>query len=74
MKRKHSAEFKAKVAVDAIRGRDTEAQLASRHGIHPSQIWKWKRIALSGLTELFENGKGPSLTPLNIGLTIIGFN
>ena len=56
-KRTHSKEFKAKVAVDAIRGAETIAELAVRHGVHPGQIQKWKAQALEGITGSFASGK-----------------
>jgi len=46
-KRKHSARFKAKVALDAIGEQETIPQLASRHQIHASQISKWKKTGLA---------------------------
>ena len=48
-----SAEFKAKVALDALRGDLTTAQLAAKHGIHHTMIGEWKRQALEGLTAVF---------------------
>ena len=45
-----NAEFKAKVAVEAIKGDKTVAELASEFKIHPSQIATWKKQALAGLT------------------------
>lgn len=58
-RKKHSAEFKAKVALEAIRERKTCSQLASMFGIHTSQIVHWKKYALSNLASMFaaENGK-----------------
>jgi transposase len=55
--RKHSVTFKAKVAVDAIRERETIPQLASKHQVHSSQISKWKKVALDGLPSLFDGGR-----------------
>ncbi len=54
-RRNFSTDFKAKVALAAIRGDGTMAELASRYGIHPNMItkWKWKRQALSGMKEGF---------------------
>jgi transposase len=50
-RRNHSAIFKAKVAVDAIRGEKTLAELAKLHDVHPNQITDWK-------TQLLERAAG----------------
>ncbi|WP_424979982.1 transposase [Leisingera sp. S232] len=48
MKRKnHSADFKAKVALEAIREDMTVAELAKKYGVHPTQIGTWKRTAIT---------------------------
>ena len=52
-RRNFSTDFKAKVALSAIRGDGTMAELASRYEIHPNVIAKWKRQALAGLKEGF---------------------
>ena len=52
-RRNFSTDFKAKVALAAIRGDGTMADLASRYDIHPNMIAKWKRQALSGMKEGF---------------------
>ncbi len=52
-RRNFSTEFKAKVALAAICGDGTMAELASRYGIHPNMITKWKRQALGGMKEGF---------------------
>jgi transposase len=52
-RRNFSTEFKAKVALAAIRGDGTLAELAGRYGIHPNMITKWKRQALAGMKEGF---------------------
>ena len=52
-RRNFSTEFKAKVALATIRGDGTLAELASRYGIHPNMITKWKRQALAGMKEGF---------------------
>ena len=58
-RKQHSAEFKAKVALAAIRGDGTIAELASHYKIHPNMITKWKREALDGMKETFaRDGKG----------------
>ena len=45
-RRRFSAEFKAKVALEAIKGHETVADLASKHELHPTQIAAWKREAV----------------------------
>lgn len=52
-RRQHSGEFKAKVAVAALRGDRTLSELASTFGIHPVQITQWKKQALAELPEVF---------------------
>jgi transposase len=50
---RYSAEFKAKVALEAIRGEQTIQELGSRYGVHPNQITNWKRQAIDNLAETF---------------------
>ena len=52
-RKRYSAEFKAKVALEALGGELTTAQLATKHGIHPTMVGEWKRQALEGLTTVF---------------------
>lgn len=56
-RRNYSAEFKGKVALAAIRGDGTIAELSSKFGVHPNMITKWKRQALSGMKESFSHGR-----------------
>ena len=51
--RRYSADFKAKVALEALRGDLTTAQLATKHGIHPTMVGEWKKQAMDGLTAVF---------------------
>lgn len=54
----HSPEFKAKVALEAIRGESTLAQMASKFGVNVNQISKWKKEALEGMSDLFSGKTG----------------
>jgi transposase len=50
---RYSAEFKAKVALEALRGELTTVQLAAKHGIHHTMVGKWKRQAVEGMAAVF---------------------
>ena len=52
-RRKHSPSFKAWVALEALKGEETTAELASRFEIHPSQIQTWKKALTEGATGIF---------------------
>ena len=52
-RRRFSAEFKAKVALEAIKGDETVAELATKHELHPTQIAAWKREAVEKLAQVF---------------------
>ena len=56
-RRKHSPAFKAKVALEALRGEKTIAELASQYEIHPNQITQWKKILAEEAVGLFEKGQ-----------------
>ena len=53
-RRRFSAEFKAKVALEAIKGDETVAELATKHELHPTQIAAWKREAVEKLAKVFD--------------------
>ena len=52
-RRKHSAEFKARVALEAIKGLKTLSEIAREYEIHPVMVGKWKTEMLDRLPELF---------------------
>ena len=52
-RKRYSAEFKVKFALEAIKGEQTVAELASRHGLHPTMIANWKRQTLENMAEAF---------------------
>jgi len=54
MKRTFTKEFKAKVALEAIKGSKTIQELASIYEVHPNQIMQWKKHLLEGASDLFE--------------------
>lgn len=53
-RRKHSAEFKARVAFEAIQGLKTQTEIAKEFEIHPIMVGKWKNELLERMPELFE--------------------
>jgi len=52
-RRNHSAQFKAKVALAAVKGDKTIAELTSQYEVHPNQITKWKKQLLESLPDIF---------------------
>lgn len=53
-RRRFSADFKAKVALEATRGERTNTELATKHQLHPNQITQWKRQAINNLAKAFD--------------------
>ena len=49
----YGAEFKARVALEALRGELTAAQLAAKHGVHQTMVGEWKKQAVEGLASVF---------------------
>ena len=57
-RKQYKPEFKAKVALEALKGEQTVSELASRFGVHPTMIHRWKRALLEGAAELVERSGG----------------
>ncbi len=62
-RRNHSAAFKAKVALAAVKGDRTIAQLAEHFDVHPNQITAWKSQLEGSASEVFGSGGGTRVTP-----------
>ena len=61
-RRNHTAVFKAKVALEAIKGDQTLVELSERFQVHPNQIAEWKKILLDKAADVFDKGT-PSREP-----------
>lgn len=59
-RQKHSAAFKAKIALAVIQGQETVPELARRYKLHAHQIYTWKREFLENAEKVFERDDGPS--------------
>jgi transposase-like protein len=55
IRKSHNSAFKAKVALEAIKGEKTLTQLSSEFGVHPNQIGQWRKQVLKALPDLFSN-------------------
>ncbi len=61
-RKQHKPDFKARVALEALKGEQTVTELACRFGVHPTMIHQWKRALLDGASDIFERG-GRTKTP-----------
>lgn len=65
-RKQHKPEFKARVALEAMKGEQTVGELASRFGVHPTMIHQWKKALVEGAAEVFQRGRG-SAEPADAG-------
>lgn len=56
-RKQYSPEFKAKVALAALKNEGTTAELAARYQVHPSMVTSWKRELMEGAANLFDKGQ-----------------
>ena len=56
-RKRYTPEFKAKVAIAALKNDETIAELSSRYGIHPTMISNWKRTLLDNVVDIFDKGR-----------------
>ena len=62
-RRNHAAAFKAKVALEAIKGDQTLVELSERFQVHPNQIAEWKKVLLEKAPGIFDKGKPSGKEP-----------
>lgn len=56
-RKRYDSQFKAQVAIEAIKNQQTVAQIASEYSVHPNQVSQWKKQALDQLPQLFTTGR-----------------
>ncbi len=59
-RRRFTADFKSRVALEALRGDKTIQEIAAKRKVHPNQVSTWKRQAMDGLSAVFSNGADKS--------------
>lgn len=62
-RRNHAPAFKAKVALEAIKGEQTIVELSQRYQVHPNQITEWKKQLLENAADIFSRSKQPETGP-----------
>jgi len=65
-RRNHSAAFKAKVALEALKGERTIAEVAQRHDVHPNQVTEWRRQLLERAADVFGGSSTPGQPPVDL--------
>jgi transposase len=62
-RKRHTAEFKARVALEAIKGEQTLAEIGAKHGVHLTMVAAWKKAAIEGMANSFSpKGSAPEPT------------
>ena len=56
-RKQYSADLKAKIAVEAVKGQRTIQEIASHYEVHPNMVTKWKKQVLDGVSEILSNGR-----------------
>lgn len=64
-RKQYKPEFKAKVALEALKGEQAVSELASRFEVDPTMIHQWKKALLEGAAELFERGGGKKVSEVD---------
>ncbi len=59
-RRNFTDQFKAKVALEALRGDKTVQEIGAKHQLHPNQVSTWKRQAIDGMADVFSGGGKPT--------------
>ena len=57
-RRRYTEEFKAKVAIEAMKEQQTLSEIAEKYQIHPNQVTKWKSQLIEGAAKVFSDGRG----------------
>ena len=65
-RRNHKPQFKAKVALAAIKGEKTVAELAEQYDVHPNQITQWKTQLLERSADVFDGGESAKEPPVDV--------
>ena len=60
LRKRHTAQFKTKVAIAALQERKTATEIASAHGVHPTMVSQWKKAAIKILEEGFQDNRNKS--------------
>ena len=65
-RRNFTGQFRAKVALEELRGDKTIQEIAARHQVHPNQVSQWKRQAVEGLADVFSRGQSPGISEAEV--------